>query len=202
MASLTPQPFPKAPVQESSKTQLQAQAHYLDACEDPWDLCESITHSILGELYPLAAVIIAYPSLGWLAYLQDGILHRDISIRNVLKFIRPVERNAFSTNEILNIIKSIKGEVVDSSSTEYQPVDLGAARSLAGNDERLVELVNKATHVQKLAGQLDIGVVCKAAIRDGDGIRLFGGAGPPRLNYFQERGHTPAHLFVSPHILF
>ena len=197
MASLTPQPFPKAPVQESSKKRLQAQAHYLDECEDPWDLCESITHSILGELYPLAVEPTTYSSLGWLACLQDGFLHRDVSMRNVLKFIRPVERNAFSTNKVLNIIKSIKGEIIDSSSTDSQPIDLGPARSMAGNDTRLVELVDKAESVQELAKLLDIGVMCKAAIHDGDSAtKLF------NLNYCKEkRERTSVHLSVSPHVL-
>ena len=90
-------------------TVLAEEGKSLDHCESAWDLAVCLLHAHLGQLCSpfVTLVVLTYNiywrSAGWLSIMNiggDGYLHRDVTIGNVLKLNKPVERPTFSTRSL------------------------------------------------------------------------------------------------------
>ncbi|KAF8637284.1 hypothetical protein AX17_002923 [Amanita inopinata Kibby_2008] len=97
-----------------------------------WEIFESIAHAMLG----------------WLIMYQGGYLHRDISIGNVLRLMRPEKREAF---KILPVFEDEHATSADTSIRDTQ-----------------AEVRETAKKLKQLVDDLGISTECLAVTSDGD----------------------------------
>ncbi|KAJ3819630.1 hypothetical protein F5880DRAFT_1676105 [Lentinula raphanica] len=116
----------------------------LEYCTDATDILECILHSMLG----------------WLSLYQNGFLHRDISIGNIIKLKSPLERKDFSA---LSVNKLLFEPPNSKILTSFE-----AMRAAAGNDQARISIIDLAQEVDKRAKGLTSGQMCKAIWIDGD----------------------------------
>ncbi|KAJ3769434.1 hypothetical protein FB446DRAFT_812091 [Lentinula raphanica] len=161
----------------------------LEYCTDAMEILECILHSMLGENAPLK-LISAQPSSisGWLSLYQNGFLHRDISIGNIIKLKSPSARKDFSALSVNKLLF----QPPNSSLTSFETM-----RAAAGNDQARISILDLAQEVDKQAKKLTSGQMCKAIWIDGD-------MGADMSGYFK-RSHdgtiSGTYEFISQRLL-
>ena len=61
----------------------------------PGELLESILHAIIGKQLPSAPhFLLTFSDLGHYNLFAKGVLHRDISVANILRYSEPIRRSA------------------------------------------------------------------------------------------------------------
>ncbi len=106
---------------------------------------------------------------------QNGYLHRDISIGNLLKLVRPAERNRFhvkNAQDLATLVNhpnsnkiGVHHAVLDKVNLLHETIEAGRATDVPGAVRRIQRL---ALGVKRMADNLGVGAECKAIATDGD----------------------------------
>ncbi|KAJ3964444.1 hypothetical protein EV361DRAFT_955942 [Lentinula raphanica] len=114
----------------------------LDRCTDAMDIMECILHSMLG----------------WLTLYQNGFLHKDISIGDIIKLKTPLKRKNFSALSVNNLLFQSPDSL-----TSFETM-----RAAAGNDQVQISIIELAQEVEQRTERLTSDQLCKAIWIDGD----------------------------------
>ena len=123
----------------------------------------------------LLTVLTQRAFVGWLMLLQNGFLHRDVSIGNLLQFRKPKACKPFSTESILKLKNGpLADQLARMALDDSRPVGDNEfwerLEIMANEDEDLKQVIEYAYKVQCALATLpfDVSTGWEAIICDGD----------------------------------
>jgi len=105
---------------------------------------------------------------GWLSAYQRGYLHRDISIGNLLKLMKPARCKRFSALEVIGLLFNILSSEQQKELDNLEDWNYETAFRFVANDPERQELLRIAQDLDIIVDQCGLTTECKAIFTDGD----------------------------------